>query len=409
MAEISQITLPSGSTYDIKDVTARDMPSAYYGTCSTAAATAAKVVEIADEQGFTLKAGAFIGVKFTNTNTASNVTLNVNNTGAKNIWYNDSAYTGNSNLLTGYANRLLFYMYDGTNWCIVNKGWIDNNTTYTAASAAPLMDGTAAVGSSAKYAREDHVHPSDTSRVPTSRTINGKALSSNITLSASDVGALDSSSSLDATKLTGTVPTASLPSYVDDVLEYTNKASFPATGQTGKIYVDKATNLTYRWSGSAYVQISPSLALGTTSSTAYRGDYGNTAYTHATDSSRLTTATSSGLYKVAATAQGHIASLTAVTKADITALGIPGTDTNTDTKVTQTNTTTSADYRVLFSENANDTTQDAGARTNTNFKYNPSTGNVNLPNLIASGKVTIGSHAVLEYNASTASLDFSFI
>ena len=72
-----------------------------------------------------------------------------------------------------------------------------------------------------------------------------------------------------------------------------------------------------------------SLTLGTTSSTAYRGDYGNTAYTHATDSSKLTTATASGLYKVASTAQGHIASLTAVTKADITGLGIPGSDTNT--------------------------------------------------------------------------------
>lgn len=54
------------------------------------------------------------------------------------------------------------------------------DTKYTAASAAPLMDGTAAVGSSAKYAREDHVHPSDTSRVPTTRKINGEALSADI-------------------------------------------------------------------------------------------------------------------------------------------------------------------------------------------------------------------------------------
>lgn len=71
-----------------------------------------------------------------------------------------------------------------------------------------------------------------------------------------------------------------LPSYVDDVLEYTAKASFPTTGETGKIYVDTTTNLTYRWSGSAYVEISPSLALGTTSSTAFAGDKGNVAYTH---------------------------------------------------------------------------------------------------------------------------------
>lgn len=55
---------------------------------------------------------------------------------------------------------------------------------------------------------------------------------------------LTASSSLDASKLTGTVPTSVLPSYVDDVLEYTAKANFPATGEEGKIYVDKTTNLT---------------------------------------------------------------------------------------------------------------------------------------------------------------------
>jgi len=45
-------------------------------------------------------------------------------------------------------------------------GWLNNNDMRTAASAVPLMDGTAAVGTSAKYAREDHVHPTDTSRAP---------------------------------------------------------------------------------------------------------------------------------------------------------------------------------------------------------------------------------------------------
>ena len=70
------------------------------------------------------------------------------------------------------------------------------------------------------------------------------------------------------------------------------------------------------------------LSLGTTSSTAYRGDYGNTAYTHATDANRLTTAKAEGLYKIATTAHGHIKSATAIAKADITGLGIPGSDTN---------------------------------------------------------------------------------
>ena len=63
-------------------------------------------------------------------------------------------------------------------------------------------------------------------------------------------------------------------------MEYTDLASFPVTGETGKIYVDKATNKTYRWSGSAYVVISETLALGETSATAYRGDKGKTAYDH---------------------------------------------------------------------------------------------------------------------------------
>lgn len=67
-----------------------------------------------------------------------------------------------------------------------------------------------------------------------------------------------------------------LPSYVDDVLEYNTKSDFPLSGETGKIYVDKAKNLTYRWSGSIYVEISPSLALGETDETAWSGAKGLT-------------------------------------------------------------------------------------------------------------------------------------
>lgn len=72
----------------------------------------------------------------------------------------------------------------------------------------------------------------------------------------------------------GKVPSSQLPSYVDDVLEFQTKAKFPTTGEAGKIYVDTTTNLTYRWSGTAYVEISQSIALGETSSTAYAGNKG---------------------------------------------------------------------------------------------------------------------------------------
>lgn len=85
------------------------------------------------------------------------------------------------------------------------------------------------------------------------------------------VGSANGVAELDAN---GRVPSSQLPSYVDDVLEYADLAHFPATGETGKIYIAEDTNKTYRWSGSDYAEISESLALGETSSTAYAGNKG---------------------------------------------------------------------------------------------------------------------------------------
>lgn len=72
-------------------------------------------------------------------------------------------------------------------------------------------------------------------------------------LLATAKGAINGVASLDST---GKVPSAQLPSYVDDVLEYADLATFPATGETGKIYVALDTSKAYRWSGSVYVEIS---------------------------------------------------------------------------------------------------------------------------------------------------------
>ena len=76
----------------------------------------------------------------------------------------------------------------------------------------------------------------------------------------------------------GKVLTSQLPSYVDDVLTFDSLSSFPVTGENSKIYVAKDTNKIYRWGGASYVEISASLALGETSSTAHRGDHGKIAY-----------------------------------------------------------------------------------------------------------------------------------
>ena len=106
-----------------------------YGTCATAAGTAAKEVTISSDQNFVLEVGAFIAVKFTNSNTANNVTLSVNGTAAKSIWYNNAAYTSNGSTVCGEANRINTYVYDGTYWVWVSHGR-DDNTTYQSKAAA---------------------------------------------------------------------------------------------------------------------------------------------------------------------------------------------------------------------------------------------------------------------------------
>lgn len=78
----------------------------------------------------------------------------------------------------------------------------------------------------------------------------------------------------------GVIPASQIPGSFDDYLEYISLTAFPTTGESGKLYFAIDTNLTYRWTGSAYGVTSTALALGTTLNTAYRGDFGNTAYLH---------------------------------------------------------------------------------------------------------------------------------
>ena len=151
-----------------------------YGSCSTAAGTAAKVVACT---GFALVTGSRITVRFTVTNTAASPTLNVNGTGAKAIRYRNAAITA------GYlaANRTYDFVYDGTYYQLV--GDVDTNTTYTAATTVPKPAGTAAEGTSTKYAREDHVHPAQTAvsgnagtatKLATARTIDGVSFNGSV-------------------------------------------------------------------------------------------------------------------------------------------------------------------------------------------------------------------------------------
>lgn len=181
----------------------------------------------------------------------------------------------------------------------------------------------------------------------------------------SDRGTAGCVATLDAE---GHVPASQLPSYVDDVLEGT-VATFPATGESGKIYVDTATNTSYRWSGTQYTKIASDLSLGETSATAYRGDYGAAAYAHAVTNKGI--AVASGLYKITTNAEGHITATAAVTSTDITSI-------ETDPTVPAW----------------------AKASTKPSYSVNEITGAAPLASPVFTNQITIGSTALTEAQLS---------
>lgn len=201
--------------------------------------------------------------------------------------------------VTGSGNAVTTASYDAdTRKLTLTKGATYNNYSHPTGNAPSKASGLY------KFSTDATSH------------INGVTAVTKADITALGIPELDS---------TGKIPSSQLPSYVDDVLEYSAKSNFPTTGETGKIYVDTSTNKTYRWSGSAYTEISSSLALGETSSTAYYGDKGAAAYAHAVTNKGV--AKTSGLYKITTNSEGHVTAGTAVTKSDITALGIPAQDT----------------------------------------------------------------------------------
>lgn len=109
-----------------------------YGTCNTAGDVKDKVVTLVNATNWSLEVGTIVGVRFTYTNTytpssGNNVTLNVNNTGAKNIRYSDDIWTSSFDKVNptayGESDQTIYYMYDGTYWVWVSHSK-DNDTLY---------------------------------------------------------------------------------------------------------------------------------------------------------------------------------------------------------------------------------------------------------------------------------------
>lgn len=153
----------------------------------------------------------------------------------------------------------------------INGVLFDGSADITVEDATKLpLHGKADTAGTADTATEaTHAAAADTAtKLAAAVTINGvdfdgsKAITINAEdstprIAASEKGAVNGVATLDAA---GKVPAAQLPSYVDDVKEFENKAAFPETGESDKIYVDIDTGSIYRWSGTQYIQINASVA-----------------------------------------------------------------------------------------------------------------------------------------------------
>ena len=157
----SAATTSAAGLMSAADKAKLDNTNVSYGTCSTAADVAAKVVNLSGNANWKLAVGSIIMVSFTNSNTASNVTLNVNNTGAYPIWYNASEYTSNGNAYTGYAGRVTTYMFNGTHWVWVSNSYDANtqsNTNSTDTSSKIYLVGATSQGSNKTTYSHDTVY-----------------------------------------------------------------------------------------------------------------------------------------------------------------------------------------------------------------------------------------------------------
>lgn len=176
------------------------------------------------------------------------------------------------------------YVYNGTGWDELSKGTAYTHPTGAGYEHIPAGGSAGQIlkwqsDGKAQWAAENTVTVDSALSGSSTNPVQNKVIKTELDqkMDSTLKGAVNGVAELDES---GKVPSSQLPSYVDDVLEFDSQSAFPGTGESGKIYVAKDTNKTYRWSGSSYVEISASLALGETSSTAYPGDKGKTAYEH---------------------------------------------------------------------------------------------------------------------------------
>lgn len=228
---------------------------------------------------------------------------------------------------------------------------LDADLTALAALTAPAAKLAAITGTNTGDQTSVTGNAGTATKLATARTINGVAFdgSGNITVADStkeataNKGAANGYAPLDASSL---VPAVNLPSYVDDVLEYANLAAMSGNGVTGKIFVALDTNKTYRWSGSAFVEISPSP--GSTDSVTEGSS--NLYYTNARADARVAAAAATGTGAIVRATSPALTTPTGIVKGDV---GLGNVDNTSDvTKNLIAANTQTASYTLVLGDAA---------------------------------------------------------
>lgn len=218
-------------------------PGSYWGTCTTGAATAAKVVTVSAAQNFRLEVGAMVTFKAPNTNTAQNPTINVNSTGAKPVFFDNAVITTGNLNKAGQNGRPATYIYDGTNWVWVS--WSkDDNTTYSTMS---VSEGTTGTATSARTMRADYLKQIIEYYTP---TVNNATLT--VTQNGSSVGTFTANSSTDTTLALTDTTYSDMTGATSSTAGAHGLVPAPSAGDEGKYLKGDGT-----WGGEVTIRLLP--------------------------------------------------------------------------------------------------------------------------------------------------------
>ena len=153
----------------------------------------------------------------------------------------------------------------------VGLGNVDNTADIDKPISHYVQDALDALKTSSDAGLNAHISDTNNPHKVTKEQVGLGNVTDDAQVKRSEMGVAGGVATLDEN---GQVPSSQLPAFVDEIIEADSLDTLPNPGETGKIYVTKNDNKTYRWSGSQYVEISASLVLGETSETAYPGDKG---------------------------------------------------------------------------------------------------------------------------------------